>query len=110
MFKFLKTLFKAYGRTVPVWKIQLNADGISLIVSGIVERRIGWNDIRRVLVVTTDDGPFLDDFFYVFECKESCIFVPPEWQQRLNLIEVLQARLQGIHFESMIEAAGSVEV
>lgn len=69
--------------------------------------RISWNDLARVTVVTTDDGPAACDVFFVLESSagQSCV-VPQEADTNGSLLEQLQS-LNGFDNRAFVEAMKS---
>jgi hypothetical protein len=81
-------------------------DGISQIIdnSRVTTR---WSDVVEVAIVTTSDGPFAEDVFYVLSVSENegCV-VTHESAERLNLLPELHARFPGLDDKKVIEAMG----
>jgi hypothetical protein len=76
--------------------------------SGKVEQ-VTWDDLREVAVVTTADGPFAEDVFFVLVGRDDsgCI-IPQSAPESTPLLERLQ-RLHGFDNEAFIRAMGSTE-
>ena len=72
---------------------------------GRVER-IAWNDLKKVEVVTTGDGPFAPDVFWVLHGTSSGCAVPQGATGDTELLERLQA-LPGFDNHAFIEAMSS---
>jgi hypothetical protein len=68
--------------------------------------RVGWADLRRVEVVTTGDGPFAPDVFWVLHGTEGGCAVPQGATGDSQLLERLQA-LPGFDNGAFIEAMSS---
>lgn len=69
---------------------------------------VQWNDINRVLIRTTDRGPFDDDVFFVIETRTTTLVIP----QPANGSHALLARLQqldGFNNEAVIESMSCCE-
>jgi hypothetical protein len=77
--------------------------------NGVTER-VEWDDLRAVLIQTTDAGPALDDLFWVLVGRnaESGCVVPSEAVGCDRLLERLQ-RLPGFDNEAAILASQCVE-
>ena len=69
---------------------------------GTVER-VSWADLQRVEVVTTDEGPFVPDVFWVLHGTEGGCAVPQGATGDSELLERLQA-LPGFDNGAVIEA------
>jgi hypothetical protein len=73
--------------------------------SGYVES-VDWDDLRRVEIVTTDEGPFLPNVFWVLHGSERGCVVPQGATGERALLERLQ-KLPGFRNEAVIEAVPS---
>lgn len=67
---------------------------------------IGWNELRRVEVVTTDQGPFLPDSFWVLTGSETQCTIAQGAKGENLLLDRLQS-LSGFDNEGLISAMGS---
>jgi hypothetical protein len=83
-----------------------------------VRRRLGdgtleevcWEDLEAVMIHTTDEGPFCEDFYWVlFGAAGSGVLVPGERAQEIGLLPILQERLSGMDNEAVIAACGCTE-
>ncbi len=74
---------------------------------GLVES-IRWPDLRAVLIHTTDQGPLIDDVFWVLTDGESGCVVPSESEGIKCMIERLQ-RLPNFDFDQAIQAMSSTD-
>jgi hypothetical protein len=72
------------------------------------EESVRWDQLVSVEVVTTDEGPFLDDVFWLLvgEGERSGCAVPSEAEGAKELLKRLQ-QLPGFDNEKFIEAMGS---
>jgi hypothetical protein len=75
---------------------------------GIVES-VGWDDLRRVEIVTTDEGPFAPDVFWVLHGTTTGCVVPQGADGEDQLLQRLQA-LPGFRNEEVIKAMSSAEI
>ncbi len=75
---------------------------------GKVEQ-VAWDDVQEVAVLTTGDGPFAEDVFFVLAGRggTGCI-VPQGAPESTQLLERLQ-RLPGFDNEAVIRAMSSTE-
>ncbi len=64
---------------------------------------VSWDDLVQVEIRTTDDGPFIDDVYFVLRGSESVCVVPSETEGFGGLLERLQ-RLPGFDNEAVIRA------
>jgi hypothetical protein len=72
---------------------------------GAVER-VGWADLETVEIVTTSDGPFAPDVFWVLHGRDGGCAVPQGATGDRLLLERLQA-LPGFDNNAVIEAMSS---
>ncbi len=66
-----------------------------------------WSDVLHVGVITTEDGPFFDDVFFVIKTRTGDLCITSEDAQEINLLQQFQ-RLPGFQWEKVVEAMGSV--
>jgi hypothetical protein len=74
---------------------------------GVVET-VRWDELRVVLIQTTDEGPFVDDIFWVLGGDRSGCVVPSEADGAAELIERL-TQLPGFDYNAVIRAMSSTE-
>jgi hypothetical protein len=88
--------------------LALDEDGVRLFRGERLTNHVHWADLVRVEVVTTDQGPWHDDFFYVLtDAGGARVVVPSEMPGSGDLLERLQ-KLPGFDNEQIIEAASTV--
>jgi hypothetical protein len=69
---------------------------------------IRWEDLQEVRIVTTDEGPFCDDVYWVLTGDSSALVLPSESVGMDNLLARLQV-LAGFDNQAVIDAMGSVD-
>ena len=67
-----------------------------------------WDDIRRVLIRTTDQGPFDDDVFFVIETADKSFVIPQAALGASLLLDRLQ-QLPGFDNEAVIDSMGCTD-
>ena len=67
--------------------------------------RVGWSDLEKVEIITTGDGPFVTDVFWVLHGGQSGCAVPGGATGEMELLQRLQT-LPGFDNEVLIEAMG----
>ncbi|WP_375580333.1 hypothetical protein ABWH96_04660 [Marivirga tractuosa] len=70
--------------------------------------QINWNDIDEIVVVTTDEGPFLPDFWLVLLGKDNSCSLPqgaPKYDEVFEIISMYE----GFNFDEYIKSVSSVE-
>ena len=95
--------------SAPIGHLAIDEVGITRTAKGLREH-VAWGDIARVRIMTTDQGPYLEDVFFIVEAKSDggCV-VPQDLAVRDGLLEALQSRLVGLNNGAVIEAMLSVE-
>jgi len=93
----------------PFEQLTIDEVGITRTARRLREH-VAWADITRVRIMTTDQGPQLEDVYFIVEGKsgQGCM-VPHDLAVRRGLLEALQARLEGLDNAAVIEAMTSVE-
>jgi hypothetical protein len=75
------------------------------------EERVLWEEIERVEILTTDEGPYADDFFFLLEGRDgNGVAVSNELAVKHGLVAILQQRFAGVDSKAIIEASGSTQV
>ena len=88
--------------------VKLDDTGIVRILGNGDVERLAWDDLQCVEIVTTDEGPFLDDLFWLLHGQCGGVLVPGGQAHEIDLLGRLQA-LPGFDNEAAIRAAGSTE-
>ena len=109
MFNFLQGLFRWPKFLTITYSYRLTEDGITRHDSDGTIKQVNWNDVSKISIVTTDQGPFVDDFYYVFCTDQNVLFVPLDWGVKLELIHHMHEHFPNVDFEAMIKASGSAE-
>lgn len=69
---------------------------------------VGWGELERVVIRTTDEGPFADDVIWMLQTPGGVYAVPQGVEGESALLERLQA-LPGFDNQAVISAMGSVD-
>ena len=85
MFEMLKGMFKRQREVVAV-----DDEGVVRRMANGQTESVRWDDLREVHVITTDQGPFLDDVFWLLIGDEGGCAVPSEAEGAAELLERLQ--------------------
>lgn len=87
--------------------VQVDDTGV-IVVTDKGQDEARWADVTRVRIITTSDGPWGEDVYFVFDTAEGkgCV-VPHAAVVRTKLLEEMQARLTGVNDHKVIEAMGS---
>jgi hypothetical protein len=84
------------------------AGGVIEVVSRDGPSRLTLADRVEVAILTTDEGPFSDDVFWVLRSTSEKLIVPWSAEGADRVLSVLQ-RLNGFDNEAVIEASASAE-
>jgi hypothetical protein len=84
--------------------LTIDDEGITRTARNLREH-VAWADIVRVRIMTNDQGPQLEDVYFVLEGKDgNGSIVSHELATRGGLLEALQTRLDGVNNQAVIEA------
>ncbi|HYE96399.1 MAG TPA: hypothetical protein VD962_09330 [Rubricoccaceae bacterium] len=86
--------------------VSFDAEGVVHTRADGRQERIRWDELEEVSIVTTDEGPFVDDVFWVLAGASGGCLVPSETEGVDALLARLQ-RLPGFDNEAVIAAMGS---
>lgn len=104
----------------PMPQVTFDGEGLTYLQNNEPAQYVAWRQLHEVNIFTTDEGPFLDDFFWVFEYEEAdadiaepnpkrvCI-IPSETLGLSLLLEQIGVILPGFDFEATIKASTSTE-
>jgi hypothetical protein len=71
---------------------------------------VAWADLIGVEILTTDEGPYNEDLFWLLEgAGGKGVAVSGGLAQESGLLSALQVRLPGFDNDAVIRAAGSIE-
>jgi hypothetical protein len=87
--------------------VQVDDSGV-LRVDGSNREEIRWDEISEVRIVTTNEGPYREDVFFVLagSGEKNCV-VPHEAAVRTKLLEELYVRFPSLNDKMVIRAMGS---
>lgn len=87
--------------------VQVDDAGV-LRVDGSIREQIAWPDVTEIRIVTTDQGPYAEDVFFVLVGLDNrgCV-VPHDAADRTGLYEELKKRFVGLNDDLVIRAMGS---
>ena len=71
---------------------------------------MAWNDIARVIIETTDEGPFAADLFWLIDDSAGRrLTIPMGASGECELLKLMQRRLEAFDNMIVVEAMGSTE-
>lgn len=80
-----------------------------------IHRRVGdelsalrWDELVRIQIVTTDQGPFVDDVFWLFCAGDGRVCTVPSTEISSGIFARLE-RFEGVDYEAAIRAMGSTD-
>lgn len=98
-----------YGqRPRPRTQTILDQRGIRRERSGAILEGVFWDELERITIMTTDEGPFAEDFFFMFYGSEGGVAVPNGDAVELNLLDVIGG-IDGFDHMAVVLASGSTD-
>lgn len=86
--------------------VRISESDVSCTRPNGTTERVAWDDLRQVEIVTTDDGPFRPDVFWLLHGSKTGCVVPQGATGEPELLERLQ-QLPGFRNNAVIEAMTS---
>lgn len=87
--------------------ITLHPDSI-IYEHGMFREEIAIDQIAEIAVITTDEGPFVDDVFLVLSGDDKEIKIPQDAENFEAMFDVFK-KFEGFNYEAFIEAMSSTE-
>jgi hypothetical protein len=98
------------ARRTPVELLEVSSWGIRRTLGPQINEATSWDDLVKVEIVTTANGPAAEDVFFMLHAKDgSGVMVPHSLALKNKLLDALQTRLQGFDNHALIEAMGCTE-
>ena len=88
--------------------VEFDEEGVVRRLPDGGSERVRWEDLREVVIVTTDEGPFVDDVFWMLVGDHGGCAVPSESTGFEALMGRLQ-RLPGFDNDAVIRAMMSTD-
>jgi len=86
--------------------VQIDAWGVKRL-DGSGEA-VAWRDLQRVMIVTTDQGPCQEDFYWLLEGENGTgVAISGEQAEACKLLAALQEECASFNNEAVIEAASA---
>jgi len=89
-------------------RVVFDEEGVMRTMANGQVEGVRWDDLVRVEIMTTDQGPFVDDVFWLLSAEDHGCAVPSESEGMLALLERLQ-ELPGFDDEAVIRAMGCTD-
>ncbi len=109
MFNFIGEFLKSLAKPRLTENVKVNNEELIREISDGTIERVRWEDLKSVTIVTTDQGPFLEDVFFVFETKDAGVVISQEWSVKLKLLDLMEKKLEGVDNEQFIAAMGCTD-
>ena len=109
MFPFSLPLTANTTATTP--SLVIDDDGVHRYRNGELLEEARWASIDKIAIMTTDEGPFAEDFYWMlFQSDGHGCAVPGDLAQKYRLLDALQARYgEAFDNERVIEASGCTD-
>lgn len=105
----LKTVFQSPDRDRPRAVVAVDDEGVTCSRPGGPAESIRWDELHEVVIVTTDEGPFVEDVFFVLsDAGAARCTIADEADGFPALLGRLQA-LPGFDNRAVIAAMGSAD-
>ncbi|HEY4371129.1 MAG TPA: hypothetical protein VGN52_04360 [Burkholderiales bacterium] len=102
--------FRARQTALPRDLLAIDDTGIRRILGDGRGEALAWADLSEVMILTTADGPFAEDVFFVLRgAGEAGVMVGQGLAVEHHLLEELQRRLPDLDNEAVIRAMGSTQ-
>jgi hypothetical protein len=88
--------------------VELSDTGVTYHRPDGISRTVLWDDLRAVLIETTDEGPFVEDVWWILIDSDGHCIIPQGAEPEGELLGRLQ-QLPGFNNDAVIAAMGSVE-
>lgn len=90
-----------------VERVEVDAEGVRRMSGADVIERVSWADLVRVSIMTTDEGPFCEDWYWLlFASDGTGCAIGQALACEVDLLTALQ-RLPRFNDAAVIQAAGS---
>ncbi|HEY9681835.1 MAG TPA: hypothetical protein V6C86_09670 [Oculatellaceae cyanobacterium] len=88
--------------------VTMTDEAITRTLSSGEAESVRFDDLEKVYIVTTDQGPFVEDLFYVLKGHHGSTIIGQEWASKVKLMEML-FKLPNLDLEQILRAMASVE-
>ncbi|HEY9753867.1 MAG TPA: hypothetical protein V6C97_01755 [Oculatellaceae cyanobacterium] len=88
--------------------VTMTDEAITRTVSSGETESVRFDDLEEVYIVTTDQGPFVEDLFYVLKGHHGGTIIGQEWASRVGLMERL-FKLPNLNLEQIVQAMASID-
>ena len=90
------------------YNIKITDEFVSIEHSRFVIEKIDWKDIEEIKIITTNEGPFLPDFWIgLLGKKNRCLL--PQGAKRYDEVYSIISKYKKFNFENVIAATVSTD-
>lgn len=102
-------LSRAFGSRAPE-RVTVDDGGVTREIPGELHEQVRWEDLERVTILTTDEGPFAEDFFFLLHGRDGTGCVVGNGRAvEVGLLDWLQRKLPGLDNLAVVRASGSTD-
>lgn len=104
----LKSLLPSRPETRVLPPLSFDDSAVRCQWHGREMQEVAWEELQEVSILTTDEGPFVEDVYFVLVGSEGSCVVPQEAEGSQELLKRLQ-ELPGFDNEGFISATTSTD-
>jgi len=86
--------------------VRVDEQGLTARINGGPELRLEFQNLQRVTIRTTDEGPFAEDVFWILTTHNQVCIIPQSAEGQVELFDQL-LKLPGFDCQAMIVAMSS---
>jgi len=101
----LSSLKKWFGRQAPP-SVVIDEQGVSVTAGDGKVEQVAWHELQAIDIVTTDEGPFVEDVFWVLHAEGHGCVVPGQFG---NALLDHANHFPGWNTEAVLAAMGSTD-
>lgn len=102
-------LSRVFG-VAPPERVLVDERGVTREIPGELHESVLWSELERVTIVTTDEGPFAEDFFFLLHGRDgSGCLVGNGRAVEVGLLGWLGRKLPGLDHVAVVAACGSTD-
>ncbi|MBX9685400.1 MAG: hypothetical protein K2X27_01785 [Candidatus Obscuribacterales bacterium] len=103
MFEHFKNALSSFFKEPLKESFEINEKEVLRRISDGTVERVNWNELTEVRIITTDQGPYFEDLFFILESKNGGTVISNEWAVKLNLFDYFK-NLENFDNEAVIKA------
>jgi len=103
MFDQVKKFFQGLKQPRLTEVFYMDENGLRREISDGTIETVKWDELNKITIITTDQGPYFEDVFFVLEAEKGGTIVSQEWACKISLLERL-GEFPGFDNEAVIRA------